>query len=39
MRRTSSLCSMFASSILDDFSPTSTGSPASVPKAKANGVS
>ena len=33
-----SLCSMFASSILRDFSPTSIGSTASVLKARANRV-
>ena len=33
------MCSMFASSILGDFCPTSTGSTASVPKARAKGVS
>ena len=37
--RTSSLCSVLASSILGDFNPTSTGSTASVPKARANWVS
>ena len=30
---------MFASSVLGDFSPTLTGSIASMPKARANGVS
>ena len=39
MRRTSSLCSTFASSILEDSSPTSTWSTTSVPKARVNGVS
>ena len=39
MRRTSSLCSALANSILGDFNPTSTGATASVPKARANGVS
>ena len=33
------MCSTLANSILRDFNPTSTGATASVPKARANGVS
>ena len=36
---TSSLCSTLANSILGDFNLTSIGATASVPKARANGVS
>ena len=39
MRRIFSLCSVFVNSTLGDFSPTSTGANASVPNARANGVS
>ena len=38
-RRASSLCSALANSILGDFNPILTGATASVPKARANGVS
>ena len=38
-RRASSFCSSEANSTLGDFIPTSTGATASVPKARANGVS
>ena len=38
-RRASSLCSSDANSTLGDFIPTSTGATASMPKARANGVS